>query len=449
MSSGEGHGRGIRRTIAVLAVTLTAALLAGCSGAGSPRQVEAIGSQSGERMPAATAAQLQSVLADAVKLSGGSGGVAGVWTPWAGTWTAAYGTVSKAKGAAPVSTDASFRIGSITKPATCTVLLDLVAAHKVKLDDKVSKFAPRMVGVGDLTLGQLCSNTSGLGDYWGTLTPEMVTNPTRSWDPVELVSTALGEPGAGAPGKTWSYSNAGFVLLGLALQNATGESWPTLYEKYVTGPLGISGTTTLPTGTALPSPSLDGYAVDRDTVTGAALCSDTVDDTSLSPSALQQAGGLVSTLSSTASLVHAVAAGALLPKAQATEQQQTRPMSSSMPSWAQYGLGVEKMGPLIGHASAVPGYTTAAYSDPKTGLTVVVMVNDSTPGANFGRLVALELASIAAAAPAEKGQKAPSVSLPWSAAQVKSVLPHETGCHPAKTPLSASLKSLAAIGPAY
>jgi len=449
MNLGDGHSRRIRRTIAALAITVTAALLAGCTAGGDGAHVDAIGAQSSERMPAATATQLKAALDSAVKLSGGSGGVAGVWAPWAGTWTAATGTLSKATGASPVTTDASFRIGSITKPATCTVLLDLVAAHKVKLDDPVSKYLSRMVGIDGLTLGQLCDNTSGLADYWSTLMPQMVTNPTRTWDPLELVSTALGNPTVGKPGTTWSNSNAGFVLLGEALQSATGESWQKLYEKYVTDPLGITTTTTLPTGTRMPAHALEGYSPDRDIVTGALNCAASDDVTQLSPSALQAAGGLVSNLDDTASLVHAVAAGSLMPKGYAATQQQTRTMATTMPSWARYGLGVEKMGPLIGHASSVPGYTSAAYSDPASGLTVVIAVNDSAPSADFARLVALELASIASKAPAAKGQKVPALALPWSASQVQAVLPYETGCNVKAGAVPAALAPLAAIAPRY
>lgn len=448
-ADGGGRRRG-RRALAAAALAVSMLLLAGCSNLASAR-VTAIGGQpSDRRMPGETAKELQSALDSAVKLSGASGGVAGVWAPWAGTWTSASGTVSREKGAAAMDVDSHFRIGSVTKPATCTVLLALVAAKKVKLDDPVSKYLPRIVGLNGLTLGALCENTSGFADYWGSLTPQMVTNPTRSWDTLELINTALGQPRVSAPGEKWSYSNAGFVLLGLALQTATKQSWATLYDKYVTGPLGISDTTTLPSGTSLPAPGPRGYSADRDPVTGAVNCAVTDDDTRLSPTALQQAGGLVSTLSDTASLVHAVAAGSLLPRAQAKEQTQTIAMSSSMPSWAQYGLGVEKMGPLIGHASAVPGFVTAAYSDPASGLTVVAMVNNSTPGANFGRLLALQLASIASKAPAAEGKKQPVIGLPWTAQQLAAVLPYETGCHAKPgSPSDAALAAIAAIGPRY
>jgi D-alanyl-D-alanine carboxypeptidase len=97
----------------------------------------------------------------------------------------------------------------------------------------------------------------------------------------------------------------------------------------------------------------------------------------------------------------------------------------------------------------VPGFATAAYSDPKSGLTVVLMVNDSTPGANFARLAALQLASIGSKAPAESGKKQPVVGLPWTADQLAAVLPAETGCNAAPAPTDPALAAIAAIGPDY
>lgn len=449
-AAGAGR-RGVRRGLAAMAIGLSAVLLAACSGGANSATVEAIGAHSDARMSNAVDKQLQSVLDNAVKVSGATGGIAGVWAPWAGAWTSASGVTSSAKDAPSVDVDASFRIGSLTKPFTCTVLLDLVAAHKVKLDDEVAKYLPRMVGLNGLRLGQLCANTSGFADYWATLFPQIATNPSRPWDQLELVNSALGMPRQSAPGQKWSYSNAGFVLLGMALQQATGQTWSQLYAKYVTGPLGISTTTTYSTHDKLPSPSLSGYEANRDIVTGARNCRALVDESELSPSATQQAGGMVSTLTDTASLVHAVATGSLLPtKADAALQQKAIPTSASAPSWALYGLGVEKMGPLIGHASDVPGTIAAAYSDAASGLTVVIVLNNSTPGANFARLAALELASVGSKAKAAPGKKDPGVSLPWTAAQLAAVMPHQAGCKSVKGSLTnPALRAIAAIQPTH
>jgi D-alanyl-D-alanine carboxypeptidase len=438
----------MRRLLAALSLALTAGLLAGC-GADGNAAITALGDQDSPDLPSATTKQLDDALQNALKQSGATGAIAGVWAPWSGSWKQADGTVSSAKGAAQMDIDDAFRIGSITKPMTCTVLLDLVADGRVKLDDEVSKYLPRMVGLNGLTLGSLCQNTSGVADYWGMLSPQIVTNPSRPWDSVELINSALGSARVGSPGEKWSYSNGGYVLLGLALQLATGDSWQQLYTKYITSPLGLEDTS-LPTGTKLPSPSPRGYAPAQDVVTGAVQCQTMLDDTALSPSAMQTAGGLVSNLDDTASMIHAVAAGDYLPSTLTKQQQTGIIMSTGMPSWATYGIGVEKMGPLVGHASEVPGFTTAAYSDPGSGLTVVVMFNTSANGANFARVAALQLASIASKAAPSSGKKTPNIGLPWTADQMAQVLPYTRGCgRPAGNPSDAALAAIAAIQPSY
>ena len=66
---------------------------------------------------------------------------------------------------------------------------------------------------------------------------------------------------------------------------------------------------------------------------------------------------------------------------------------------------------------ATPGYATAAYSDPATGFTVAVVLNDSTKGAAIVQSLAWELAALASKAPAASGQTAPEFGLPFSAEQ--------------------------------
>ena len=56
---------------------------------------------------------------------------------------------------------------------------------------------------------------------------------------------------------------------------------------------------------------------------------------------------------------------------------------------------------MRGGAGAIPGFLSATLSDPESGLTVVVMVNDSSAGAEFALALAQRLAAIAAEAPAD------------------------------------------------
>jgi D-alanyl-D-alanine carboxypeptidase len=72
---------------------------------------------------------------------------------------------------------------------------------------------------------------------------------------------------------------------------------------------------------------------------------------------------------------------------------------------------------MIGQHGWTPGYATAAYSDPTTGFTVAVVLNDSTAGAVFAQQLSWELAAIASKAPAASGETAPEFGLPFTAEQ--------------------------------
>jgi len=417
-----------RSPIAVAAALGLAAslVLAGCTSSGP----SAAPSQSSAALPQQTAKQLESAVRDAMKQAGASGAIAGVWAPWSGAWTDALGTTT-VDGAEPMTTGMNFRIGSLTKSMTCTVLLRLVDDGTVKLDDPVTKYLPRVVGVSGVTLGQLCNNTSGLGDYDPGVVAQFTDNPTRQWVPMELMSDGLAQAGAGAPGEKWSYSNAGFILLGMTLSAATHTSWDELYAKYVFDPLGMSGTTLPSSGTlGIRSPAPHGYATELDPVTAEAKCGSQFDDTRLSPSMGWTAGGIVSNLNDLKTFAQAFATGSPFSKARATEQWKTVPLPGSGSSWQSYGIGGVQVGPFRGHDGEVPGFITSMLSDPKTGLTVVVMLNNSTSGADFAQLLSMQLASIASKAPASSGKKAPSFSLPWSQKQAATALAAATVCPP-------------------
>jgi D-alanyl-D-alanine carboxypeptidase len=428
---GSSGGRA-RRLAALATVALAAFALVACSTTVNPSAD--LPAQSSGTLPKDTTSQLKSAVTSAMKLAGASGAVVGVWAPWSGSWTAGIGDTAT-KGGQPMTTNEHFRIASNTKSMTCTVLLALVDRGVVGLDDQVKKYLPRMVGIDGVTLRQLCQNTSGIGDYAPSLDPQFVNNPTRQWAQMELASNGLAQPAVGAPGAKWGYSNTGFILLGMALQAATGKSWDALYQQYVFGPLGMSQTSFPSSGTlALPSPSPAGYATALDPNTGADQCGTVVDDTKQSNSSGWTAGGVVSTLSDMKTYVQALATGALVSKASSEDQWKTVQLSGTAPTWQGYGLGVMQYGPLRGHDGEVPGTISAMMSDPKSGLTVVVMLNNSTSGGNLAQLLGLELSSIASKAAPASGKKAPVIALPWSQDQVAQAMAASAKCQPAPAP---------------
>ncbi|GIT78552.1 beta-lactamase [Leifsonia sp. LS1] len=373
--------------------------------------------------------RMESALTDAMTLADASAGFAGVWAPWAGSWTTASGTTTRG-GSAPVTEDMTFRIGQNTLPMTCTVFLQLVDDGTMGIDDPLSKWIPDLVGVDGITMRELCQDTSGLGDYSAQLNGRMVMNPIRQWPPLELASEGIAAPRTGKPGEKHSPARTNAVLVGMAVRNAAGADWPELYEKHLFEPLGMDASV-LPESSTLVVPGAHpaGYSASVDGV-GAVACDPVRDVSRLSPSGGWTSGGVVSNLHDLKAFSQALAAGSLLEEKTA-DAQMTGVTSGA--SWQKQGLGVELLGPLRGSTGAIPGYLSAMYTDPASGLTVVVALNNSTPGSGFARALAQRFASIASKIPgAAKGAKVVA-ALPWSEEQTVDAMTKSAPC-PAKAP---------------
>ena len=378
--------------------------------------------QAAGALPSETVVDLDVAVAEGMELAGASGAIAGVWVPWAGQWLASPGSVGasidgatgRPGGGAELDADMPFRIGTLTTSMTCTVLLRLAEEQRVGVDDPVSQYLPRLSGVQDITLRQLCQHTAGLGNP--DFESQFINNPTRQWPTLELVSGGLGSTSAGQPGRVWSRSDAGVLLLGMALEEATGESWSELYRRYLFEPLGLGETYYPdPQDLELPGNHPHGWASGLDSA-GLPDCTRPLDVTRLSNSMSGVAGGAISTLGDLKIWSQALATGRLLSADTAALQWKTV-SEDGAPDWRRYGVGAEQLGPMRGGAGVIPGFLSATLSDPETGLTVVVMVNDSSAGEEFVMALAQRLAAIAAEAPAANGREAIELDLPWTAGE--------------------------------
>jgi D-alanyl-D-alanine carboxypeptidase len=155
-----------------------------------------------------------------------------------------------------------------------------------------------------------------------------------------------------------------------------------------------------------------------------------LDDTQLSNSMAGVAGGVVSTVSDLKVWAQALAEGQLLSKKSAKAQWATIPGGANAVEWSSYGLGASQLGPLRGRDGSIPGFLSATYSDPASGLTIVVMLNNSTAGASFATNVALQFASIVAAVPAVGSATAPKLELPWTGEQAVQSMQAAPVCPP-------------------
>lgn len=388
-------------------------VLTGCSGGGQPDVT--LGPQAEGKLPSDTTKLIDEAVDAAISASASSGAIVGVWAPWAGTSLKGYG-VTEIDGKTKMEPDMAFRIGANTRPMSCTVLLGLVDDGVVELNDKVSSYLPGMVGAEGVTFKQLCQGTSGYGSYRGNLDTIFIQNPERVWAPLELFNDGLATHEA-TPGESFSSADTGYVLLGIALEAATNKTFSELYEKYVFTPLGLENTSLpAPKDVSLPDTALHSYEALK--VDGKLQCDKPYDESKLSSSMGFSSTGVVATADELHTFSQAFAQSKLFSKGAAKQQKETRPISDDAPSWQQYGFGTYHYGPLYGQAGDVPGFITASLSDPASGMTVVVMLNNSTAGGTLALNLAMQVASYASKVPAAKGHKAPELDLPWSAEQM-------------------------------
>jgi CubicO group peptidase (beta-lactamase class C family) len=165
----------------------------------------------------------------------------------------------------PATPAMHFRNGAVAISYVSTLLLKLVDEKKVSLDDKLSKWLPDVPNSDRVTLRQLAQMTSGYVDYViGNTEFEkaLYENPFRQWEPDQLLAYATSRPLLYEPGTNWNYAHTNYVLLGKALEAATGEDMPKLLEERVLRPLGLTNTANSFTP-EIPAPVLHAFTSER------------------------------------------------------------------------------------------------------------------------------------------------------------------------------------------
>jgi CubicO group peptidase (beta-lactamase class C family) len=165
----------------------------------------------------------------------------------------------------PATTDMHFRNGAVAISYVSTLLLRLVDEGRVALDDRLSTWLPEVPHADQVTLGQLATMTSGYVDYVignTAMNDALYANPFRQWTTSELLAFAVDRPLQYPPGTNWNYAHTNYVLLGLALERATGEPMSKMLSEMVLRPLGLSHTVNSDTA-EIPSPVLHAFTSER------------------------------------------------------------------------------------------------------------------------------------------------------------------------------------------
>lgn len=364
-----GRRGGLRGTLLALAV-VSAVMAVGFAGAASGRGTSAKclpGQQPvGARICAASGLRAVKVIATVRRLQRRYALQAVIFGVWRGRKEVVSGALGTALPGVPATREMYFRIGNTTESFETTLLMQLVDQGKIRLDDKLSKWFPRLPLADKITVGMLASSTSGYADYVKveSFLDAFHANVFASWTPAQLVKVGTSQPRLFSPGTNWSFSDTNFVLLGEILRKVGGLPVSEQIRKRILIPLKLRSTR-MTTTAAVPSPVLHGYTNER---------GPWEDATFWNPSWATYTGNMTSRLSDLRTWATAVGTGSLLSKR--SHARQIAPKTVGLAGFTKkffYGLGVAVANKwVLAGAPGLLGYTGIVAYLPSTKTTVVV-----------------------------------------------------------------------------
>jgi CubicO group peptidase (beta-lactamase class C family) len=138
-----------------------------------------------------------------------------------------------------ISPTTKFRIGSITKQFTATLIMQMQERHKLHVADLICQYLdPCPETWKSITIRQLLSHTAGIPNY--TDEPGFDQKEPLHWSVEQLIAMFRDKPLEFAPGADWKYSNSGYVLLGAIIEKVTGKSYEAVLKELILVPLNMS-----------------------------------------------------------------------------------------------------------------------------------------------------------------------------------------------------------------
>ncbi|MFN0216404.1 MAG: serine hydrolase domain-containing protein [Saprospiraceae bacterium] len=301
----------------------------------------------------------------------------------------AVGTIDEAGKA--VSASCRFRTGSITKPFTAAIVLQLVEQGMFKLTDlyfdlldEASKASLSCLHIWEgtdysdkISVQHLLQHSTGLRDYFADderFLAFVMQHPAQQWDWKLILEKyfefGLNDKALFIPGNGFYYSDTNYLLLGMLIEHATGKSLHQNYEEKILAPLGLTDTYL----EFFQAPAHNAATIFPHYGKHSLENTNTSFDWG--------GGGLVSSMRDLDIFIRALVAGSLFDQAE-TWRLMTRfdvadPLNTSAKRSMHYGLGLQKKiipdHSFIGHNSA---YASMLYYDPEKDLSIVLTLDQA------------------------------------------------------------------------
>jgi CubicO group peptidase (beta-lactamase class C family) len=138
----------------------------------------------------------------------------------------------------PNTPTTKFRLGSLTKQFTSASILLLEERGKLSLDDHVKKYLADAPASWDaITIFNLLTHTSGIFNY--TALPDFTTTMSDPLTPQQIIAKVRDRALDFEPGSKMSYSNSGYIVLGMIIEKVSGESYESFLQKNLFDPIGM------------------------------------------------------------------------------------------------------------------------------------------------------------------------------------------------------------------
>lgn len=276
---------------------------------------------------------------------------------------AGYGVASLELNA-PATPDTIYQSGSMGKQFTAAGILLLAEDGKLSLDDRLAKFFPDgPPSWHRITIRQLLTHTSGIKDYSDEY------DMRADWTEDKQIAVAKTIPLDFEPGTQWSYSNTGYLILGILTSKLAGKHWSEFQSERIFKPLGMTTARMISEQDIIPNRSAGYELDDKGEVKNQEWVSPTVNTTG--------DGALYFSVKDLAAWDAALDAGKFLSPEHFKEW--WTPVTLANGTTYPYGFGwgiQEQRGHLvIEHGGAWQGFRTQIARYPEQHLSVSVLTN--------------------------------------------------------------------------
>ena len=275
-----------------------------------------------------------------------------------------------------------YRIGSITKQFTSSIIMRLVERGEISLDDPVTRFLPDYDMQGHtVTVRHLLNHTSGIYSYTSLGEEAWRTTFRHDLTDEELVALFENEPFDFEPGAEQRYNNSAYVLLGPIIEAVTGKPYARALQEDLLVPLGLEHTLYCDVRRVVPHRA-SGYEYEEGELINSFFISMNV------PGA---AGAMCSTVGDLVAWTRMLHAGEVV--SLASLRQMTTPTVVASGDTIPYGFGLG-VGTLeghrqVGHGGGINGFISQLAHYPDDGVTVAVLTNSgSGPAGRITEMVA-------------------------------------------------------------